>query len=240
MIFLLQNLFDFQPGKLGVLPREIRGLWGILFSPLLHGSLDHIFSNSVPFLVLSTSLFYFYEKVALRSFIMIYFLSGIALWFLGNLFFCGTEFNRSCYLPHIGASGIVYGLLAFLFWNGVFRRSLQSIVIALVVTVLYSGYFAGIAPNAEEGNISWEGHLLGAIMGIFTAFYYRDELEDSEIESMRDIYANEDTSRNTPFLPADIFLKTKSQRAEEEAARIAAEKAAREGLDYWTRDDTLE
>ena len=240
MIFLFQNLMEFQPGKLGVLPRELRGLWGILFSPLLHGSLDHIFSNSLPFLVLSTSVFYFYEKVAIRSFVMIYFLSGIALWFLGNLFFCGTEFNRTCYLPHIGASGIVYGLFAFLLFNGIFRRSLQSIVIALAVTVLYSGYFAGIAPNPDQGNISWEGHLLGAIMGIFTAFYFKDELEDTEIESMRDIYANEDTSRNTPFLPADIFAKTKAQRAAEAAAKAAAEKAARDGFNTWTSDDTLE
>ena len=77
-------------------------------------------------------------------------------------------------------------------------------------------------------------------MGIFTAFYFKDELEDTEIESMRDIYANEDTSRNTPFLPQDIFLKTKAQRAAEEAARIAAEKAARDGLDFWTSDDTLD
>lgn len=239
-VFLFQNLMEFSPGKLGVLPREFKGLWGILFSPLMHGSLDHIFSNSLPFLVLSTSMFYFYEKVAIRSFVMIYFLSGIGLWLLGNLFFCGTEFNRSCYLPHIGASGIVYGLLAFLFWNGIFRRSIQSIVIALIVTVLYSGYFAGIAPNPEQGNVSWEGHLIGAVMGIFTAFYFKDELEDSEVESMRDIYANEKIEKTTPFLPADIFDKTKLQRAQEEAARIAAERAARFGLDNtWTQDDTL-
>jgi membrane associated rhomboid family serine protease len=239
IIFLLQNLFGYSPGRLGVLPREVRGLWGILFSPLLHGSLDHIISNSIPFLVLSTSLFYFYEKVAVRSFVMIYFLSGIALWFLGNLFFCGTEFNRTCYLPHIGASGVVYGLLAFLFWSGIFRRSLQSIVLALIVTMLYSGYFAGIAPNPNEGNVSWEGHLLGAIMGIFTAFYFKDELEESEVESMRNIYADENTEKITQFLPADIFEKTKLQRAQEAAARLAAERAAREGLDPWTSDDTF-
>ncbi len=231
---------DFSPGRLGVLPREFKGLWGILFSPLLHGNLDHIVSNSIPFVVLSTSLFYFYEKVAIRSFIMIYFLSGVALWFLGNLFFCGTEFNRTCYLPHIGASGVVYGLLAFLFWSGIFRRSLQSIVIALVVTVLYSGYFAGIAPNPEQGNVSWEGHLLGAIMGIFTSFYFKDELEDIEVESMRDIYANENTDKTKLFLPPDIFEKTKLQRAQEEAARIAAEREARNNrLGPWNTDHTL-
>jgi len=76
-------------------------------------------------------------------------------------------------------------------------------------------------------------------MGIFTAFYFKDELEDIEVESMRDIYANENTEKNRPFLPANIFDKTKAQRAAEEAARIAAERAAREGLNPWNTDHTL-
>ena len=105
---------------------------------------------------------------------------------------------------------------------------------------MYSGYFAGIAPNPNEGNISWEGHLLGAIMGIFTAFYFKDELEDIEVESMRDIYANENTEKNKSFLPSDIFDKTKAERAAEEAARRAAERAARESRNFWNTDNTLD
>jgi hypothetical protein len=126
-----------------------------------------------------------------------------------------------------------------MFWSGIFRRSLQSIVLALIATVLYSGYFAGITPNPNEGNISWEGHLLGAFMGIFTAFYFKDELEETEIESMRYIYADENTDNTTQFLPTYIFEKTKAQRAAEEAARIAAERAAREGLNPWNSFHTL-
>lgn len=212
-MFMIQNLTGFRAGILGVLPREFKGLIGIITSPLVHGSLDHIVSNSIPFMVLSTSIFYFYEKVAVRSFLMIYALSGISLWLMGNLFFCGTEFNRSCFLPHVGASGVVYGLLAFIFWNGIFRKSLQAIVLALAVTVMYSGYFAGIVPNAEKPNISWDGHLLGAVAGIFTAYYYKDELEEHEIESMRDIYANESSEKTTSYLPKDIFDMTKAERA---------------------------
>ena len=234
VIFLMQTLTGFRPGTLGVLPRDLWGLTGILFSPLLHGSLDHIVSNSIPFIVMCTSIFYFYEKVAARGFIMMYFLSGIALWLLGNLFFCGTEFNRSCSLPHIGASGVVYALLSFIFWTGVFRKSLQSIILALVVTVMYSGYFAGIGPN-QEGNVSWEGHLLGAIVGIFTAFYFRDELEDSEIESMKDIYANQNHKKETPFLSQDAFSMTKQEKRQKEIEdRRRAELEKRD--DMWTTD----
>lgn len=235
-IFLLQTFSGFRPGVLGNLPRDLWGLTGILFSPLLHGSLDHIVSNSIPFMVMCTSIFYFYEKVAARGFIMMYFLSGIALWLLGNLFFCGTEFNRSCSLPHIGASGVVYALLSFIFWTGVFRKSLQSIILALVVTVMYSGYFAGIGPN-QEGNVSWEGHLFGALVGIFTAFYYRDELEDHEIESMKDIYANQNHKKETPFLNQDAFLMTKLERRQAEIeARRKAELERRNRDDMWTTD----
>ncbi len=241
VIFALQTVSGFRPGILGVLPRDPWGLTGILFSPLLHGSLDHIVSNSIPFIVMCTSIFYFYEKVAARGFLMMYFLSGIALWLLGNLFFCGTDFNRSCSLPHIGASGVVYALLSFIFWTGIFRKSLQSIILALVVTVMYSGYFAGIGPN-QEGNVSWEGHLFGAIVGIFTAFYFRDELEDNEIESMKDIYANEVVSKDTPFLAQDVFSMTKVERrqAELERRRLAELERRRSELenrdDHWTTD----
>lgn len=217
LMFLIQQVTGFRAGILGVLPREAQGLVGIIFSPLVHGSFDHIVSNSIPFLVLATSIFYFYKKVALKSFIMIYILSGVSLWLMGNLFFCGTEFNRSCFLPHVGASGVVYGLLAFIFWNGIFRKSLQAIVLALVVTVMYSGYFAGIVPNAEKPNISWDGHLLGAISGIFSAYYYRDELEEHEIESLRDIYANESGERTRSYLPNDIFEMTKEERKRRES-----------------------
>lgn len=216
LMFLIQNATGFRAGILGVLPREAKGLIGIFSSPLVHGSFDHLVSNSIPFLVLCSSIFYFYKKVALKSFIMIYALSGVSLWLLGNLFFCGTEFNRSCFLPHIGASGVVYGLLAFIFWNGLFRKSLQAIVLALVVTVMYSGYFAGIVPNAEKPNISWDGHLLGAISGIFTAYFYKDELEEHEVESMKDIYANQSSERTRPYLPKDIFDMTKEERIQRE------------------------
>jgi len=93
--------------------------------------------------------------VGMTSFFMIYIITGFSVWLFG----------RSVY--HIGASGVVYGLISFIFWSGVFRRNLKSIVLALIVIILYSGYLGGIVPNKE--GISWESHLLGGIVGIVVA-----------------------------------------------------------------------
>lgn len=200
LIHAFQVVSGISLGFLGVYPRDIWGLRGILFAPLLHSDIYHLISNSLPLLALGTLIFYFYPRVANRAIILIYLLTGVVVWFLARHVF------------HIGASGVVYGLVAFVFWTGIFRRSLQSVVLGLIVTVMYSGYFAGIFPN-EEG-ISWESHLYGALVGIFVAYFYKEELElEEEAEKKYDPFANEPDKRF--FLDRDVFEKTKQERAEE-------------------------
>ncbi|TNE55525.1 MAG: rhomboid family intramembrane serine protease [Bacteroidetes bacterium] len=191
------------------MPRRLWGLRGIVTAPLVHGSWEHLLSNSFPLFVLSAITLYFYRKVAMRAFWMIYFLTGISVWLLARP------------VLHIGASGVVYGLVSFIFWNGIFRRSLRSIILALIVMILYSGMFLGILPDQE--GISWESHLLGSIAGIFVSFWFKEELEDDEVEK-HDPFADERQAEKELFLPRDIFDKTKVQRAieaEEEARRQA-------------------
>jgi hypothetical protein len=103
---------------------------------------------------------YFYNKIAREVFLWIYFMTGIWVWIVA----------RDAY--HIGASGLVYGLVAFLLFSGLFRRDARSIAISLVVIFLYSGMLAGILPTSSS--ISWESHLLGAFAGLFCAFYFRN------------------------------------------------------------------
>lgn len=201
------SLADADPGWYGIMPLHIWGLRGIVTAPLVHGSWEHLLSNTFPLFVLSALSLYFYRKVAMRAFWLIYFGTGISVWLLGRE------------VLHIGASGVVYGLVAFIFWNGIFRRSLRSIILALIVMVLYSGMFLGILP-AQEG-ISWESHLLGSLAGIFASFWFKGELEDDELEK-HDPFAGERATETEFFLPRDIFEKTKAQRtleAEEEARR---------------------
>ncbi len=147
-------------GFLGILPRTLSGTMGIVTAPLVHGDVLHLLSNTFPLLLLGISVFYFYERIALEVFVWIYFMSGFWVWMAA----------RDAY--HIGASGLVYGLVSFLFFSGLFRRDVRSLSISLIVIFLYGGMVQGLFPINER--ISWESHLLGALAGAFCAFFYRD------------------------------------------------------------------
>lgn len=175
---------------LGVLPGHKEGLKGILMAPLIHGNLSHLVSNSIPLFVLTLIISFFYRKVAYLAFALIYVLSGAAVWM----------FAREVY--HIGASGLVYGLLSFVFWSGVFRRNIKSIVLALIVTILYSGYIWGVLP-VKEG-ISWESHLFGGIAGILVAYVLRSYLEADEEPTVY-AYEKEPPQDKDYFYDRDIF-----------------------------------
>ena len=213
-IHILQWLMEWRLGFLGVYPRYLPGMKGILFSPLIHADFSHLISNSFPLFVLSSIIIYFYPRVAVKSFIMIYLLTGLAVWLLARSVF------------HIGASGVVYGLLAFIFWNGIFRRNGKAIVLSLIVMVMFQGMFMGVLPNQE--GISWESHLLGAIVGIFAAYYFKEEIEADEIEEAPSWARDTDAVRSNHFLPRDTFEKTKAQREQE----------AREQPPDWTTNNT--
>jgi membrane associated rhomboid family serine protease len=160
MIKICEVLLGIQLSDWGILPRNLIGLKGILTSPLIHADFKHLIANSTSFLVLSTALFFFYRKVALRIFILNYFMSGILLW-LG-----GRE------VWHIGASGIIYGMAAFLMFSGIFRKDLRLLTISLIVVFLYGSFVWGLFPI--DPKISWEGHLMGTVSGtILSLIYYK-------------------------------------------------------------------
>ena len=145
--------------RLGLLPRTPVGLLGIITSPLIHADFSHLISNTIPLLILGWIIFNFYPKVSYLLFFFVYFMTGILVWI----------FARQVY--HIGASGIVYGFVSFLFFSGIFRRDNKSIALALVITFLYGGLVWGILPGLE--GISWESHLFGGISGLLAAYMFR-------------------------------------------------------------------
>lgn len=165
-VFLLQNTVHYNFLKLGVLPRDKSGLLGIITSVFIHGDIKHIISNTLPLLVLGMLLFYFYKKIAKSVFLWIWLVSGVWLWIGGR-----NNLNYPTY--HIGASTLVYGLASFLFFSGVFRRHLRLMVVSVLVVFLYGGIVWGVFPLKEE--MSWEGHLFGAIAGVLIAYNYRKE-----------------------------------------------------------------
>lgn len=195
VIHAIQFFTGLDLRKLGVYPRATEGLQGILTSPLIHGSWEHLFYNSISFLILGAIVFWFYPRIALRSFILLYLLSGLGVWIFAQ---------PGSY--HIGASGLVYGMVSLVFWSGVFRRNIKSVVLALIILVLYAGYFGGIVPGKE--GISWESHLLGAVAGIGLAWIYKREIEEDEVPEP----PLEDNEVKEYFLRRDAFEMTIAER----------------------------
>ena len=156
---VVEEVLKLDFAEYGILPLHIEGLKGIFLSPFIHGSFDHLLSNSVPFLILSFALFYFYRNLAYRILFLVYILSGLCVWFGG----------RESY--HIGASGIVYGLASFLFFSGAFRKDVNLLTIGIIVIFLYGSMFWGMFPF--KPGISWESHLWGALSGLMLSWYYR-------------------------------------------------------------------
>lgn len=145
----------------GVYPRTLHGLSGILFAPMLHADFSHLASNSLPLLFLGAIIFYFYRSIAFQVFFWVYLMTGIWVWAAA----------RPAY--HIGASGIIYGFVCFLFFSGIFRKDTRLMALSLFVTFLYGSMVWGVFPI--QPGISWESHLLGSLAGIITAYNFRKE-----------------------------------------------------------------
>lgn len=160
-IKLVEAYYGLSFKTLGVLPQTLTGLIGIIFSPLIHSDFSHLISNSIPVLVLGSMLYYFYKPVAFRVFFLGWFILGFWLWIIG----------RDSY--HIGASGLIYCMAAFLFVSGIIRKHTRLMAVSLIVIFLYGSIIWGVFPLAER--MSWEGHLSGLVAGIVLAFFYKKQ-----------------------------------------------------------------
>lgn len=160
IVYWFEIRFHINFTYLGVQPQSLIGLRGIIFSPFIHGSIDHLYSNSIPLLVLLMALLYFYKPIALKVILWGAFLTGLLTWLIADR---GSV--------HIGASGIVYLLSSFLFFKGIWSKHYRLIALSLIVVFLYGSLIWGLLPG-EEG-ISWEGHLSGFLSGIVLGFVYK-------------------------------------------------------------------
>lgn len=160
----------------GIIPRYAGGLRGILLAPLFHSGWEHLFNNIVPIMVLGFMIFSFYRKIAWLFLPFGWLLTGILVWLFADLGLLPSDNHVGC---HIGASGLVYMMAAFVFFSGIFRRSLPLIAVSLVVVFLYGGMLWGIFPEEviiyteDQQRISWESHFFGAVVGAFFAFSWR-------------------------------------------------------------------
>ncbi|MBD3410950.1 MAG: rhomboid family intramembrane serine protease [Ignavibacteriales bacterium] len=164
-VFILDVLLPLEFTNLGLVPRRLESLPGVVAMPFLHANFAHIIGNTVPLLVLGSLVAIFYSPIATRVFGTVIFLGGALLWLLGRP------------AAHVGASGLIYGLAAFLVAGGFYYRNLVSVLIALAVGALYGfSLFVGLLPT--DAAISWEGHLFGAIAGVAAAAWSRNAIRD--------------------------------------------------------------
>ena len=183
IVFWFEVRFGFRFNDLGVYPRTFSGLKGIIFSPFIHSSMEHLYHNSIPLFVLSMALFYFYREISWKVILYGILLSGFLTWCIGRP------------ANHIGASGLIYVLMSFILFKGIFAKHFRLIALSLLVVFLYGSMIWYVFPIKE--NMSWEGHLSGLIVGFVFALVFRKSIAKPKKYKWEEEGYNED---DDPFL----------------------------------------
>ena len=165
-VFWVEIQFGVSFNAYGIRPRRLLGLRGVVFSPFIHGSLGHLYNNTLPIAILSLTLAYFYKNTRFQVMFFGTLLSGLLTWIIG----------RDSY--HIGASGIIYMLASYVFFKGVFAKHYRLIALSLATVFIYGSLLWYIFPIEED--ISWEGHLSGFLTGLFLARVLKTEIPVSK------------------------------------------------------------
>ena len=165
-VYWLELRLGVNFNEYGVFPKTIRGLRGVVLSPFIHGSLEHLYNNTIPLAILMAALFYFYRKNAVTIVVLGVLSSGLITWAIG----------RPSY--HIGASGLIYVLVSFVFFKGIFTKYYRLIALSLIVVFVYGSMLWYIFP-VKDG-ISWEGHLGGFLTGLVLAFLIKAKMPSAK------------------------------------------------------------
>jgi len=186
LVYWIEVRFHVYLNNYGILPRTFTGLRGIVLSPFLHGSLEHLYNNSIPLFLLVAALRYFYRRHALEVIAYGILLSGFITWLIGR----GES-------HHIGASGLLYVLVSFIFFKGVQTGYHRLVALSLTIIMLYGGMVWYVFPDAGE-NISWEGHLGGLIAGVLFTWLY--ETPEFKKPALYDWERPEFDPKSDPFM----------------------------------------
>jgi membrane associated rhomboid family serine protease len=167
-IYIIDLLLPYNFNQFGIYPRKASGILGVFFSPFIHANFIHILSNTLPLFILSLLLYVFYPKISWGVIILSILVGGLGVWLIG----------RSAF--HVGASGLIYALAAFLITSGFLAKSFKALLLSLFVIIAYGGLIWGMFPSVFRTYVSWEGHLMGAAAGVLIAFVYFKRIKSKE------------------------------------------------------------
>ncbi len=202
-IFWVEIRFGFDFTTWGIYPQTIKGLRGVLFSPFIHSGISHLYHNTIPLFVLTAALFYFYKPIAWKILIYGVLLSGFITWAIG----------RPSY--HIGASGLIYVLVSFTFFKGIFAKHYRLIALSLIVVFLYGSMIWYVLPIKE--GVSWEGHSAGLITGMLFAIIFKKEIaRPKKYVWEEEGFIEEDDPFLKHFDEKGNFIEFKESKVEEE------------------------
>lgn len=157
-ILILNTLLPVNLNQWGIVPRSSDHLRGIIFAPFLHANLTHLLSNFFPFIILAVLTGLQSAKRFLSLFTFFVVTTGLLVWLLAR----GNNI-------HIGMSGVIYALWGYLLVYGFVRRQFFSVIISLITLFFYGGLVFGVLPSTP--GISFESHLLGAVVGALSGYY---------------------------------------------------------------------
>lgn len=160
-VFLVNEfIFGGALNNFGVRPRETSTLWGILTAPLLHADYGHIMANSLPGALFAGLIALSSKRLFWQVTLLITVVGGGLTWLVGGV-------NT----VHIGASGLIYGWLAFLVVRGFVNRRVMQIILGVILASMYSGLIWGVLPTQMA--VSWQMHLFGGLAGIWAAVMFK-------------------------------------------------------------------
>lgn len=163
-VFLVDRVLPIDFNRWGIIPRELGGIWGIFLSPLLHANLSHLLSNFLPLMILLT-LLVATQRHSWWIALQIVLLGGVLLWVFGRP------------AVHVGASGLIYGLIAYLMAAGFRQGRFGPAIAALLVGFLYGGtLLSGVLPTVGE-HVSWDGHLTSAVAGGILGYFSTSSIQ---------------------------------------------------------------
>ncbi len=206
-VYWFEIRFQVNYNDYGIYPRTLKGIQGVVLSPFIHGSVEHLYNNTIPLAILTASLVYFYRNIAFKVLLWGILISGFITWLIG----------RPSY--HIGASGLIYVLVSFVFFKGIISKHYRLVALSLIVVFIYGSTLWYIFP-VKDG-ISWEGHLGGFITGLFLAFVLTAPLpKPKKYDWEKEDYNEEEDEFLKHFDEHGNFIENRPQDSTEEDIKI--------------------